>query len=377
MIYLDGNSLGRLPAHTAQRLQAVIQHEWGEGLIQSWNLAGWLDAPLRIGDKIARLINAPLGSVWVGDSTSINLFKLLSAALKLRPDRKVILTEADNFPTDLYIAQGVAAWLGVTVQAVPSDQIHAHLNDNVAVLMLSQVNYRTGAMHDLPQVTQAAQQAGALVLWDLAHSAGAVDVDISSADLAVGCGYKYLNGGPGAPSFAYVHPQHLADLQHPLTGWLGHARPFAFEGDFEPAADITRLQVGTPAILGLAALEAGVDEFLDQNMQALRQKSLQLTEAFMQGVQQMQGLPFEIVTPQTAQRGSQVCLRHEHAYPICQALIAYGVVGDFRAPDILRFGFAPLCNTLEEVAAALKILADVWESGVWRQGQFQVRKAVT
>lgn len=399
VIYLDGNSLGALPVATAERVQQVVQQEWGNGLIRSWNAAGWIDAPVRVGEKIARLIGAAPGQVICADSTSINLFKVLATALKMQerrsqggtPERRVVLSERGNFPTDLYMAQGLVDLIGghYELRLVDFAEVSAafeQLGERVAVLMLTHVNFHSGAMHDMAALTAQAQARGALTVWDLAHSAGAVPValDACKADFAVGCGYKYLNGGPGAPAFVYAAQRHLealADLPfaQPLSGWLGHRAPFEFVPQYAPAAGIGRFTVGTPSILALAALDAGVDTVLAASVPALRAKSLALTDLFIALVQQRCGdLGLRLVTPTDhARRGSQVCLAHETAWPIMQALIARGVIGDFRAPDILRFGFAPVYVTFADVWDAVEALRDVLINQSYREPVFQVTRAVT
>ncbi len=381
VIYLDGNSLGPLPRAAAERAAAVVQREWGDSLIRAWTEHDWIGLPLRIGGKIGRLIGAEPDSTVVADSTSVNLFKLLAAALDQRPGRHVILTEAGNFPTDLYIAQGLTTLLqrGHALRAV-ADPVAA-LNDDVAVLMLTQVNYRTGAMHDMAAVTRAAHAAGALVLWDLSHSVGAVPLQLAAdeVDLAVGCGYKYLNGGPGAPAFLYVAPHLQPSLRSPLTGWLGHQAPFDFASSFQPATGIARGIVGTPPILSLAVLEVGVDVMLDAPMPLLREKSLRMTQLFIDLMEQRCGAyGFRLLTPRDpAQRGSQVSFAHPDGYAIMQALIERGVIGDFRAPDVLRFGFTPAYLRYVDVWDAVDRLRDVMQRAVWRQPDYQVRRAVT
>jgi kynureninase len=382
VIYLDGNSLGPLPRATPARVAELIAREWGEGLIRSWNAAGWIDLPARVGDKIGKLIGAASGSVIVADSTSVNLFKLLGAALALQPGRRVILSEHSNFPTDLYVAEGMAAWLdrGHELRLVEAGAIADAIDTDVAVVMLTQVNYRTGALHDMAAITRAAHAAGALAIWDLAHSAGALPVDVAEAkaDFAVGCGYKYLNGGPGAPAFLYVAPHLQAAAQFPLTGWLGHAAPFAFEETYRPADGVARAVVGTPSVIGLAALEVGVDIALAAPAPEVRRKSLRLAGLFAALVAQRCGGVFRLVSPaDPALGGSQVCLSHAEAYPIMQALIARGVIGDFRAPDILRFGLTPLTLRFTELWDAVAALVAVMESGEWRQDRFRHRSKVT
>ena len=388
VVYLDGNSLGALPKATVGRVAEVVQAEWGGGLIRSWNDAGWMAAPGRVGDKIARLIGGAPGTVMVADSTSVNLFKLLGAALAARPGRRVIVSERGNFPTDLYIAEGLAALLapadgrgGHVLRLVEAEGIAAAIDEDVAVVMLTQVNYHTGAMHEMGAITRAAQAKGALVLWDLAHSAGAVPVDLAGCDvdLAVGCGYKFLNGGPGAPAFLYVAPRLQDSLRYPLTGWLGHAAPFAFEGGYRPGAGIVRTMVGTPPVLSLAALEVGVDIALRAPMELVRSKSVAQTTMFVALLEQLAGpWGFRLVSPREAvRRGSQVCLAHEQAYAIMQALIARGVIGDFRAPDILRFGITPLYTRYVDLWHAAEALRMVMARGEWRDPRFRERRAVT
>ena len=367
VIYLDGNSLGALPKATLARLAAVIEQEWGEDLVTSWNKHGWIELPQRVGDKIARLIGAGDGEVVVADSTSVNLFKVLAAALSLNPGRGVILSERENFPTDLYIAQGLIGLLGERhrLRLVDGDAIAGAIDAETAVVMLTHVNYRSGAMHDMAAITEAAQAQGALMLWDLAHSAGAVPVDLTAAhaDFAVGCGYKYLNGGPGAPAFVWVAPRHQERFQQPLSGWLGHAEPFAFLPDYRPARGIGRYVAGTPPVLSLAALEVGVDMLLTAAPAALREKSLRLTEIFIAAVEQeAAGLGLALLSPRDAERrGSQVSFRHAQGWPVMQALIARGIIGDFRSPDILRFGFAPLYTRFVDAWDAAAALAEILE----------------
>ncbi|MBE7939037.1 MULTISPECIES: kynureninase [Ramlibacter] len=395
-VYLDGNSLGVLPAATPARIARAVREEWGQGLIRSWNEAGWFDLPQRIGDMIAPLVGAGPGELVATDSTSINLFKVLSAALSIAqaaaPARRVILSERSNFPTDLYIAQGLGRLQGAQLRLVDEPgAIAAALGPEVGVLMLTHVNYRTGEMHDMATLSRAAHEAGVLAVWDLAHSAGAVPVDLhaAGADFAVGCGYKYLNGGPGAPAFAWVHPRHAGAFEQPLSGWWGHAAPFEFTPDWRPAPGIARYLCGTQPVLSLRALECGVETVLAAQplggMAALRAKSLALTDLFIALVEDgCAGHGLSLVTPRAhARRGSQVCLtRSEGAYAIVQALIARGVIGDFRAgdaqlPDILRFGFTPLYLRFEDVWQAAQQLREVLEGGEWRRPEFNRRHAVT
>ena len=394
VLYLDGNSLGVMPVATAARVQQVVQQEWGVGLIRSWNTAGWIDLPQRVGNKIAQLVGAGAGELVVADSTSVNLYKVLSAAASMvaaepaQAGRRVILSERSNFPTDLYIAQALAAERGFTLQLAEADELPGllagPLKDRCALLMLTHVNYRTGRMHNMAALSQAAHDAGALVVWDLAHSAGAVPVQLhqDGADFAVGCGYKYLNGGPGAPAFVWVHPRHASRFWQPLAGWMGHAAPFEFTPDYRPAAGIARYLCGTPPLLSLAALECGVDTVLAAaplgGMAALRAKSLALTRLFAQQVQ-AQCPQLLLVSPaDDALRGSQVCFAHPAmAYAVVQALIARGVIGDFRAPDVLRFGFTPLYLGYVDTWDAAEQLRQVLASGEWQQAQFAQRNAVT
>jgi kynureninase len=390
-VYLDGNSLGVLPQQTAARVNAVITQEWGTGLIRSWNTAGWMQLAGRIGDKIGQLIGAGPGEVVAADSTSINLYKVLTAALRLQsqqdPERCEILSEIGNFPTDLYMAQGLndAAGQPYRLRWLTPEELLPALSAQTAVLMLTHVNYKTGRMWDMAAVTQAAHAQGILVIWDLAHSAGAVPVDLhaAQADFAVGCGYKYLNGGPGAPAFVWVHPKHVNQTTQPLSGWLGHAAPFEFTPDYQPATGITRYVCGTPAVLSMAALECGVDTVLAANavggMRAVRDKSVALTEAFIALTEERcAGRGLRLASPRAAaERGSQVCLAHPQAYPIMQALIARHVIGDFRAPDVLRFGFTPLYTRYVDVWDAVETLRDVLQTGQWRQAHFERRQAVT
>jgi kynureninase len=395
VIYLDGNSLGVLPVAAAARVREVTEREWGQGLIRSWNTAGWIGLAQRIGDKIAQLVGAGPGELIVADSTSINLHKALSAALAIvesrSGSRNRIISERTNFPTDLYIADTLARMRGFELALVDTDDLPACFDAGTAIVMLTQVNYRTGFMHDMAQITRSAHQAGAVVIWDLAHSAGAVPVDLhaADADFAIGCGYKYLNGGPGAPAFIWVHPRHTAWMdQHawrqPLSGWLGHSAPFAFAADYEPARGIGRFICGTPPVISLAALECGVDTVLAAGraggIAAIRAKSVALTDLFIALVEaRCGGHDLTLATPRNAAaRGSQVSFAHPtHGYEIMRALIDRGVIGDFRAPDILRFGFTPLYTRFVDVWDAVDRLRQVLESGAWRDPKFAIRARVT
>ncbi len=379
VIYLDGNSLGALPRDTPARLEQVVRGEWGDGLIRSWNDADWITLPQRVGAKIAPLIGAEADEVIVCDSVSVNLFKLIGAALHMRPGRKVILSEPGNFPTDLYMIAGLEAQGLAQRRLAGPDELEAALDGDVALLMLTHVHYKTGRTHDMVRLTRAAQDAGVLVLWDLSHSGGAVPVDLAgcNADFAVGCGYKYLNGGPGAPAYAYVAGRHHAALSQPLTGWMGHAAPFAFTDDYTPAPGVTRLLAGTPGILGIAALEVGVDLIAEIGIDRLAAKSRRLSEFFRKCV--AEGLPdLELVSPlDPLARGSQLSFRHAQAYAVCQALIARGIIGDFRDPDILRFGFAPAYVSFEDVLLAAGNLAEIIANADWDRPEFRERAAVT
>ncbi|MCA1660815.1 MAG: kynureninase [Novosphingobium sp.] len=383
VIYLDGNSLGALPRATADRLTATAIKEWGAGLITSWNAAGWISAPQRIGDKIARLVGAGEGEVIACDSTSVNVFKLLTAALSLNPGRTTILSESGNFPTDVYMMQGIEQLTGGSVRArlVEPAAVEEAIDNDVAVLLLTQVHYKTGRMRDLARTTALAHQRGALAVWDLSHSAGAVPVDLGAAhaDFAVGCGYKYLNGGPGAPAWLHVAERHQERVTPALSGWFGHAAPFDFVDEYVPASGIARFLCGTPPILGLAALECGVDLLLEADMAAVRAKSLALAELFMARMAPLCARHgFTLVSPaDPVERGSQVAYAHPEGYAIMQALIARRVIGDFRAPDILRFGLTPLYLRFADIERAVEILAEIMAQSAWDRPEYRVRAAVT
>ena len=379
VIYLDGNSLGALPKAAVERVEQVVTGEWGEGLIRSWNDADWISLPQRIGAKIAPLIGAKSNEVIVADSVSVNLFKLMSAALGMRSGRKVILSEPGNFPTDLYMIQGLEEQGLAEQRLVERERVVEALDEDVALLLLTHVHYKTGAMHDMEKLTKAAHDAGALVLWDLSHTGGAMPVDLNavSADFAVGCGYKYLCGGPGAPAYAFVAERHHEALRQPLSGWMGHARPFAFEDDYVPAPGVDRLLCGTPQIISMSALEVGVDLIGEIGVDRLYAKSQALSEFFLECLS-ASGIELELVSPaNSTERGSQLSFRHENAYAICQALIARGVIGDFRDSDILRLGFAPAYLRFEDMAEAARHLAEVLTSGEWQRAEFNQRAAVT
>lgn len=378
VIYLDGNSLGPLTKTAKARVAAAVENEWGEGLIRSWNTAGWIDLPANIAGKIAKLIGARGEDVAVCDSTSVNLFKVLSAALdKAGEGRRTIVSEEGNFPTDLYIAEGVAALKGA--ELVLTDDPVAAIGPDTAVLMLTQVDYRTGAKHDMAAVTEKAHAAGALTVWDLAHSTGAFPVDLegAGADFAIGCGYKYLNGGPGAPAFLWVAQRHQ-DALPALRGWFGHAAPFAFENAFRPAPGITRFVTGTAPVLSMTALDAALDAFDGIDLRAVQEKSAALGDMMIDLVRARCGDALTLgSTTDAAVRGSQVSFRHPSGYAIMQGLIARGVIGDFRAPDILRFGFTPLYTRFVDVFDAVEVMADLIETGAWDRPEFHARAAVT
>jgi kynureninase len=382
VVYLDGNSLGALPRRAEERVRAAVAREWGEGLVTSWNDAGWIDLPARVAAKIAPLVGARPSEVAVADSTSVNLFKLLAGALRLRPGRRVVVSEDGNFPTDLYVAQGLGSLLGsVELRTVPRAELTRALDDHVAVLMLTHVDFRTGEIHDMAGLTRAAHDAGALALWDLAHSAGALPVDLDGAvvDLAVGCGYKYLNGGPGAPAFAFVAEALQDGFETPLAGWMGHAAPFAFDPTYAPAPGVARLLCGTPPILSLVALECGVETVAAAGIGRLRRKSVALTQLFVRLVAE-QCAPFglELASPaEPERRGSQVALRHAEARAIVRALIARRVIGDFREPDVLRSGFAPAYVRFVDVFDAVAALREVMEGREWARPEHRLRAKVT
>ncbi|MDJ0644107.1 MAG: kynureninase [Erythrobacter sp.] len=379
VIYLDGNSLGALPKATPAAMQRAVEQEWGEGLIRSWNDAGWFEMGSRVGAKIAPLIGAEPQEVIATDSVSINIFKLIAAALAMRPGRKAILSEPGNFPTDIYMIEGLVRQGLAEQRLARRDQLFHALDDDVALLMLTHAHYKTGELFDMARLSEAAHEAGALVLWDLSHSTGALPVDLNAvdADFATGCGYKYLCGGPGAPAFAFVAERHHRHLSQPLTGWFGHARPFAFIDEYEAAAGIEKLQCGTSPILGLTALEVGVEVIAEIGVGRLHAKSRALSEFFLECLN-AQGITLECVSPaHSAERGSQLSFRHSEAYAICQALIARGVIGDFRDPDILRLGFAPAYLRFEDIARAASHLCEVLEKREWESDAFRQRATVT
>ena len=383
MIYLDGNSLGVMPKSAPERMAQVVKEEWGRDLITSWNRHDWIGLPRRLGAKIAGLIGAKPHEVVVADSTSINIFKCLSAALQLNPERHVILSEAGNFPTNVYMMQGLAANSGgrIVEKRVATDQIEANLTDDVAVLLITQAHYKSGYLHDMQAITARAQAKGILVIWDLCHSAGALPIDLNAckADLAVGCGYKYLNGGPGAPAFIFVAERHQEKVLPVLSGWLGHASPFSFVDEYTPAPGIDRFKCSSPSILAMSALECGLDIAIEADMDQVRAKSVRLCELFIEQVEARVGEQgFALASPRDAAiRGSQVSFHHENGYPIMQALIENGVIGDFRDPDILRFGFTPLYVSHEDVWRAAEVLERIMTQEIWCEARFSVRSAVT
>ncbi|MDH2433953.1 kynureninase [Pokkaliibacter sp. MBI-7] len=383
LIYMNGNSLGVMPKQALARAQDVVGREWGNDLIRSWNINHWIDLPQRLGNKIARLVGADEGEVIVCDSTSVNLFKLAAAAVRMQPGRSKIISEPGNFPTDLYVLQGVEQFSDGRVQlhTVERKQLLEAIDEDTAVVVLTHVHYKSGSMFDMAALTARAHEKGALILWDLSHSTGAVPVDLNGvgADFAIGCGYKYLNGGPGAPAFLFVARRHQATLQQPLSGWFGHANPFAMRDDYEPAPGIERTLCGTTSVIGASVLEVGVDLMVAADMTKVRAKSVKMGELFIALVEQrLQGLGFTLVSSKdSAQRGSQVSLRHEQGYAIMQALIARGVIGDFRAPDILRFGFTPLYLRYVDIWDAVEVLADIMATGQWQHSDYQVRTKVT
>jgi kynureninase len=383
VIYLAGNSLGPLPRAAAADLERAAKSEWGNDLVTSWTRHGWIDLPFRLGDAIGRLVGAAPGQVVVADSTSVNLFKLLAAALQMRPGRRVIVSERDNFPTDLYVAEGLIALLGGIheLRLIGEGGLEAALGDDVAVVSLSHVSYRDGGLRDMAEVTRAAHACGALALWDLSHSAGAlpVELDRCGVDLAVGCAYKYLCGGPGAPAYLYVAQRMQEAARQPLAGWMGHAAPFAFERSYRPAPGIARQLCGTPPVLSMSAIGAGIALLERAGMAAVRAKSVALSELFVTLAERSCGAHgLALASPRdAARRGSQVCFRHPDAYPVMQALIARGVIGDFRAPDILRFGLAPLVLRFVDVWDAVAALAEVLATGAWDRPEYRAVKKVT
>lgn len=381
VIYLDGNSLGPLPKAAAARVAQTVTREWGDMLITAWNKAGWMAQPRPLGDRIGRLIGTPSGSTVTGDTLSIKVYQALAAALAMRRDRKVILSDTGNFPTDLYMAEGLIETLGRghSLKTVAPEEVADNITEDVAVLMLTEVDYQTGRLHDMGALTAQAHAAGALTIWDLAHSAGAIPVDLTAAnaDFAVGCTYKYLNAGPGAPAFIYVAPRHAETARPALSGWHGHQAPFAFQPAYHPAAGTERMRVGTPPVLQMAALEAALDIWDLADIHDVRARSIELTSLFIREVEA--ACPdLTLASPRDAERrGSQVSFRHAEGYAILQALIARGVIGDFRVPDVMRFGFAPLYIGVADVQAAVAILRDIMKNRLWDRPEYKIRQTVT
>ena len=381
VIYLDGNSLGPMPKAAAARVAQTVTAEWGQMLIRGWNQAGWMEMPARVGDRIAALVGAEPGSVVMGDTLSIKVYQALASALEMRPDRRVILSDTGNFPSDLYMADGLVRTLGqgYSLRTVAPEAVEAAIGPDVAVLMLTEVDYRTGRRHDMARLAAKAHDAGALVVWDLAHSAGAFPVHLArdGADFAVGCTYKYLNSGPGGPAFIYVAPKHAETARPALSGWLGHEAPFAFDLNYRPGQGIERMRVGTPPILQMAALEAALDVWDGVDLGEVHAQSLRLQDQFIKGIETRAPM-LQLATPRShLMRGSQVSFRHPEGYAIMQALIAEGVIGDFRAPDILRFGFTPLYIDEDDVARAVSVLAKIMDYGSWDKPEFKQRARVT
>jgi kynureninase len=384
-IYFDGNSLGPVPTKTIKNLNKTINEEWGEGLINSWNKANWINLPQTLGDKIAPLLGARSGEVVVVDSTSVNLFKVLTSALRLNKNRKKIVSESTNFPSDLYILEGVNGMLNNQYEYVLIDgndiDFEKYIDSSTAVVMLSHINYKTGRISDMKKITNSAHKKGALVVWDLSHSVGAIPMDLHNigVDFAVGCTYKHLNGGPGAPGFLYVHSDLIETVSQPLSGWLGHCDPFAFETKYTPANNINKFICGTPSILSYKAVESGLDVFDGISMEQVREKSIQLSELFIKLIQQECGdFGFELFSPIDAtHRGSQISYKHENAYPIMQSLISRGIIGDYREPNILRFGISPLYMRHEDVWIAIMCLKNIMQSNEWDSSNFKIRNYVT
>jgi kynureninase len=383
VLYFDGNSLGALPVSTERRIAEVISREWGEGLIRSWNKNDWIGLPARIGAQIAPIIGADADEVIAADSTSVNLFKLAAAAMKHQAPRRVILTERENFPTDLYVLQGLEAMAGsaVELKMVQRDELIRSIDDSVALIALTHTDYKTGAIHDMTAIDEAAHKLGALALWDLSHSAGAMELALNrdGADLAIGCGYKYLNGGPGAPAYLFVARHLQGELVQPLSGWMGHSSPFDFATDYRPASGMLRFLSGTPVVLGMVALEEGLKTFEGVAMPDVQGKAGRLGDLFLSLVEERcADAGFAVACSRnSAKRGSQVSLRHPQGYAIMQALIDGGVIGDFRAPDIIRFGFAPLYTRYVDVFDAVERLSHIIQQQSWREPRYAVRAAVT
>lgn len=381
IIYLDGNSLGPLPCDVSQHVGDMVQNEWGQLLIKGWNEAQWMEQPRRVGNLIARLVGAQTGSIVMGDTLSIKVYQALSAALELRPERRVILSDSGNFPTDLYMAQGLIESLdrGYELRIVEPEAVADAIDESVAAVMITQVDYRSGRMHDMQSITTRAHDANAIMIWDLAHSAGAVPVDLtaSNCELAVGCTYKYLNGGPGAPAFIYIRPDLIHEMRPSLSGWLGHDAPFAFELDYRAAQSIDRMRVGTPPVIQMSALESALSVWEGLDMQEVREASCALSELFIREVEK-RCPQLVLASPREAEnRGSQVSFSFTHGYAAMQALIERGVIGDFRAPDIMRFGFTPLYIDQQDVLAAVSVMEEVLEHQLWDKPQYKTANRVT
>ncbi|PLP57722.1 kynureninase [Mesorhizobium loti] len=381
VLYLDGNSLGPLPKSATQRVQEMMTAQWGEQLIRGWNASGWMMQPRKLGDRIGKLIGAPEGTIVVGDTLSIKVYQALASALELNPSRRVVLSDNGNFPSDLYMAQGLLRSLdkGYELKVVDPEEVEAAIDESVAVLMITEVDYRTGRLHDMKKLTAKAHAAGVLTVWDLAHSAGALVVDLegAKADFAVGCTYKYLNGGPGAPAFIYVAPKHAGKVRPALSGWLGHESPFAFDLDYRSGSGIDRMRVGTPAVIAMAALDAAMDAWEGVSMADVRKQSIALADLFIREVE-ARCPELTLASPRNgAERGSQVSFRHPEGYAIMQALIARGVIGDFRAPDAVRFGFTPLYIGEQEVLGAVGVLEDIMNNRRWDEPQYRKKALVT
>ena len=381
IIYLDGNSLGPLPKKTQDRIQHTLNNEWGEMLVTGWNKAGWMDQPNEVGDRIAKLIGATSKTVTVGDTLSIKVFQALASATNYQKNRKVLLTDSSNFPSDIYAAQGLVNMLqdDHQVKIVSTDDLIDNINENVAAVFFTEVDYKTGRRYDAKKIIKAAKQNGSLVILDLAHSAGAIDTNLTEldVDLAVGCTYKYLNGGPGSPAFIYVNPNLINSLDPCLSGWLGHEKPFDFSLKYDPASGIDRMRVGTPPVIAMAALEASLDIWETVNIKDVRETSIQLTDQFIKGVEQKCPM-LQLITPRLPEnRGSQVSFSFEHGYAAMQACIERGVIGDFRAPDVMRFGFTPLFIDSQDVERAIETLAEIMSKDLWNDPKFQTRNKVT
>ncbi len=381
MIYLDGNSLGPMPRGVPERVTAMLTDEWSQMLIKGWNKAGWMALPERIGNKVAALIGAPDGSVVMGDTLSIKVFQALASAVKMVPERRVILSDKGNFPSDLYIAEGLVGLLGqgYELRIVAPADVAGAITDDVAVVMLTEVDYRSGRKHDMTAITKAAHDNGSVMVWDLAHSAGAIPVDLqgSKCEFAVGCTYKYFNGGPGAPAFIYVRPDLADSVQPALSGWLGHRQPFDFEINYTPAKGIERMRVGTPPIIQMAALEVAMEVWEGIDMGDLRAESVALQEQFIEEIE-AQVPQLTLASPRdSAVRGSQVSFQFEHGFAAMQALIDRDVIGDFRAPDIMRFGFTPLYLDANDVSKAVAVIKDVMDNKLWDNDAYKIRGRVT